>query len=105
MFKIQPNPTFEASVKIVSHGESQTLNVTLRSKTVQEYQAILDSIRKAKDVAVAMADGFLELVEKWDADSDLGKQAVLALHNHRPGALMRIIEAYGEQLIAAREGN
>lgn len=105
MFKIQPNPTFEASVKIVSHGESQSLNVTFRAKTVPEYQGILDAIRKDKDPVGAMATGFLSLVEKWDADMDLSKESAIALHNHRPGALMRVIEAYGDQLIAAREGN
>jgi hypothetical protein len=105
MFKIQPNPTFDATVTIVSHGEEQTLNLTFRAKPVKDYQALLDSIPKAKDAAAAMADVFLALVEKWDADLDLGKPAVVALNEHRPGAVWRIIEAYGEQMIAARKGN
>lgn len=105
MFKIQPNPTFDASVTIVSHGEEQKLNLTFRAKTVKEYQALLASIDKAKDAAAGMVDAFLALVEKWDADMELGKEAVQALHDHRPGAVWKIIEAYGEQMIAARKGN
>lgn len=105
MFKIQPNPTFDASVTIVSHGEEQKLNLTFRAKTVKEYQALLASIDKAKEKADAITDAFLALVEKWDADMELGKQAVDALHQHRPGAVWRIIEAYGDEMIAARKGN
>lgn len=105
MFKIQPNPTFEASVTIVSHGEEQKLNLTFRAKPVKEYQALLASLDKPKDLSAAMADVFLALVEKWDADMELGKDAVQALHDHRPGAVWKVIEAYGEQMIAARSGN
>lgn len=105
MFKIQPNPTFEASVTIVSHGEEQKLNLTFRAKPVKEYQALLTSLDKPKDLSAAMADVFLALVEKWDADMELGKDAVQALNDHRPGAVWKVIEAYGEQMIAARSGN
>lgn len=101
MFKIQPNPTFEARVTIVSHGEEQSVNLTFRAKTRKEYQEILKS---AKDDASAV-DAFLALVESWDADMDLNKAGVQALQQHRPGAEWLIIQAYGDQLIAARKGN
>lgn len=105
MFKIVPAPTFEAAVTIVSHGEEQKLNLTFRAKTAKEYQALLKSISEAKDVAAVMADVFLALVEKWDADAELGAASVQALNDHRPGALYRVIESYGENMIAARQGN
>jgi hypothetical protein len=105
MFKIQPNPTFEVAVTIVSHGEAQTMNLTFRAKTAKEYQALLEPVGKAKDAAAAMTDVFLALVEKWDADMELSKASVQALHDHRPGAVWKIIEAYGDEMIAARKGN
>lgn len=108
MFKIQPNPTFDASIKIVSHCEEQTLNLTFRAKPADEYQALLTAIGKEKDAkkaADAMADAFLQLVEKWDADMELNRESVFALNNHRPGAVWHIVEAYGEKMIAARKGN
>lgn len=101
MFKIQPNPTFDVAVNIISHGETQAINVTFRAKTRNEYQEILKS---AKDDAGA-ADAFLKLVDKWDADMPLDKAGVQALQQHRPGAEWLIIQAYGDQLIAARKGN
>ena len=101
MFKIQPNPTFDATVTIQSHGEEQSLNITFRAKTRDEYQALL---KKAKDDAAA-ADVFLALVSAWDADLPLDKAGVKALQQHRPGAEWLIIQAYGEKLIAARKGN
>jgi hypothetical protein len=107
MFKIQPNPTFSASVTITSHAEEQVLNLTFKAKTAKDYQGLLDVVGKAKGEAIsgAMADTFLALVESWDADMELSKASVLALNDHRPGAVWRIIEAYGEQMIAARKGN
>lgn len=108
MFRILPNPTFEASVKLVSHGEVQTLNLTFRAKPADEYQAMLTAISNEKDAkkaADAMADAFVQLVEKWDADMELNRESVLALNNHRPGSVWLIIDAYGEKMIAARKGN
>jgi hypothetical protein len=101
VFKIQPNPTFEVPVAIISHGEEQTINITFRAKTRDEYQKILKS---AKDDTSA-ASAFLELVEKWDADMSLDAAGVKALQQHRPGAEWLIIQAYGDKLIAARKGN
>jgi hypothetical protein len=107
MFKVVPNPTFEASVTLISHGEEQKLNVTFRAKPVKEYQALLDTIKaaKPKDVRDAITNVFLELTERWDADMELGKDAVDALHEHRPGAVFGLIDAYGEKMIVARKGN
>lgn len=108
MFKIQPNPTFDAAIKLVSHGEEQTLNLTFRAKPADDYQAMLTAIGKEKDAkksSEAMADAFVQLVEKWDADMDLNRDSVLALNNHRPGAVWLILDAYGEKMIAARKGN
>lgn len=108
MFKIQPEPTFPASLTLVSHGQEQMLELTLRAKPVEEYDALLATIRKAKagDATIAaITDAFLALVESWNADQELSKASVTELNRHRPGAPWRVVEAYGEWVVAARKGN
>lgn len=101
MFKIKADPTFPGSIKIVSMGREQTLNVTFRAKTRTEYLALLDTARDDG----GEVDMFLSIVEKWDADMPLDKASAQVLNDHQPGALWHVITAYGEALLAARKGN
>jgi hypothetical protein len=97
MFEIEHNPTFPGSIKIRSMGRVQTMEVTFRAKTRDEYLALV----KEKTVA----EVFLELVEKWNAKLPLDADGVAKLDQHQPGALWVVINHYGEQMVAAREGN
>jgi hypothetical protein len=99
MFKIAQDPTFPGSIEISSMGRSQKLEVTFRAKTRTEY---LDLI-KSKDKTGY--DVFLELVEKWNADMPLDKASLEKLDDHQPGAVIAVIDAYGDALMAARKGN
>lgn len=97
MFEIEQQPTFPGSIKIKSLGRVQTMEVTFRAKTRDEYQALVKE-KTGEEV-------FLELVEKWNASIPLNKDGVAKLEQHQPGAVWAVIGYYGEQLIAAREGN
>jgi hypothetical protein len=98
MFKIENEPTFPGSITIKSAGRVQKMEVTFRAKTVSEYKALVDSEKNGYDI-------FLALVEKWDADLPLDKASLEKLDDHQPGAIWRVIEAYQEAMIAARQGN
>jgi len=97
MFEIEQQPTFPGSIKIKSLGRVQTMEVTFRAKTRDEYQALVKD-KTGEEV-------FLELVEKWDANIPLSKEGVQKLEQHQPGAVWAVIGYYGEQLLAVREGN
>jgi len=97
MFEIEHKPTFPGSIKIKSLGRVQTMEVTFRAKTRDEYSALVKE-KSGEEV-------FLELVEKWNAGIDLSKENVAKLELHQPGAVWAVIGYYGEQLMAQREGN
>lgn len=98
MFKIANEPTFPGSITIKSAGRVQKLEVTFRAKTVSEFKALTESEKTGYDI-------FLALVEKWDADMPLDKASLEKLDDHQPGAIWRVIEAYQEAVVAAREKN
>lgn len=100
MFKIKQEPTFPGSIKIVSMGREQALNVTFRAVTASEY----DKLAKNKGDPRG-EEAFLALVESWDADMELNKDSVAALNEHQPGAVWQVVLHYGESLLAARKGN
>lgn len=97
MFEIEHQPTFPGSIKIKSFGRVQTLEVTFRVKTRDEFLALV----KEK----TGEEAFLELVEKWNAKAPLDKDSVAKLEQSQPGTCWVVVNHYGEQMVAAREGN
>jgi hypothetical protein len=97
MYKIENEPTFPGSIKIVSLGREQTLEVTFRAKTRSQYQDLLTQ-KTGEEV-------FLELVEKWNVEAPLDKDGVAKVEEHQPGFVWAVIGHYGEALLAARKGN
>jgi hypothetical protein len=93
MFKIDAEPTFEAALHIKGQGRDQTLNVTYRHKTRDEYQKL---VNKAAEDDAHVADAVLALVEKWDADGELNKKTVKRLGEQQPGADWAIIIGWAE---------
>lgn len=97
MFEIEHKPTFPGSIQIKSLGRVQKMECVFRAKTRDEYQALV----KEK----TGAEIFLDLVESWNAPIPLNKEGVDKLEQHQPGTCWVVINYYGEQLLAAREGN
>lgn len=102
MFKIDPEPTFKASLTIVGQGREQVLNVVYRHKQRSDYIALLDRVR-AGDVQVS--DALLQLVESWDADGPLNAETIAKLQEAQPGVDWAIVSGYTEALTVARKGN
>lgn len=102
-FRIKANPTFPATVKIrAPGGEVQELNVVFRHKRKDDVFAFFAdaSDKKREDV-----DCILDVVESWDADEPLSKEAVTELIQNYAGAAAAIFQTYMTELVAARLGN
>lgn len=100
MFKIKQDPTFPGSIKLVSMGREQTLKVTFRSKTADEYEALVKNTDDTKG-----EKAFFALVESWEADLPYNEESIATLNQHQPGAVWAVVLHYGEALMAARKGN
>lgn len=99
-FKIKQDPTFPGSIKLASMGREQTLNVVFRSKTADEYEALVKNKEDPKG-----EQAFLAIVDSWDADLPFNAESVATLNQHQPGAVWAVVLHYGEALMAARKGN
>lgn len=102
MFKLKPDPTFDATLTIVGQGKEQKLECTFNHMARSEYAAMLEAMSKGEmDAAAAI----LKVIAKWNVDADLTKENVKALCDLQPGADWAIITGYGDALTVARKGN
>jgi hypothetical protein len=102
MFKVEPNPTFKASLILVGQGREQTLNVTYKHKTTDEFSALMESVAKGDKTS---ADAVLELVESWDADAELNADTIAKLQKSQPGVDWAIVEGYSRTVVVERKKN
>lgn len=102
MFKINAEPTFDATLTIVGQGREQQLKVTFRSKTRSDYVAMLENISKNE---IDVVDALLSIIEKWDADAELSTASIKQLQEQQPGCDWAILTGYGNALGVARKGN
>jgi len=101
-FQIKANPTIDAKVTIVGQGREQELNVTFRHKTGKEYDALMKKLAADK---ISTADLLLLLIEKWDADMPVSKEAFHLLCEHQPGADLAIATAFNDAIRVERRKN
>lgn len=99
-FTIKAEPTIDACLTIVGQGREQQLNVTYRHKTGKEYAALM---KRLADGKIKISDLLLELLDKWDADMPVSKEAIELLCEHQPGADLAIASAYNEALKVERK--
>jgi hypothetical protein len=102
MFKIKADPTIDATLTLVGQGREQKLELTFKHLTRSDYLKLLEDVRAEKRKPEAALAG---LIDKWNADMDVSADAMKALDEHQPGALMAILNAYGDALVVARKGN
>lgn len=102
MFKINANPTIDATLEIIGQGRKQQLAITFRHMTADAYSELLGKIGNS-DIDAATA--IMQLVEKWDADSDLSIESIKQLQQQQPGADWAIISGFSEALKVERKGN
>lgn len=102
MFKIEADPTFEASITIIGQGREQTLNVTFKHKTRVEYMKWAEGLKSDEG---SISKSILQIMEKWDANAPLTSAGIKKLQDHQPGADLAIIQAYGQALLVERKKN
>lgn len=102
MFKINAEPTFDATLTIIGQGREQQLKVTFKSKTRTEY---LDMLKSIGNNELDMIDALLSILTAWDADADLNAASIKQLQEQQPGCDWAIINGYGSALGVARKGN
>lgn len=104
MFKIQPNPTFQATVKIpVPGGKTEGLVLVFKHKTRDE---TADFFSRAASYKGKDAKLMLEIIDGWQGvDADFSEDALMRLLQNYHGATKAIFDAYLEELGQARAGN
>jgi hypothetical protein len=102
MFKIQANPTIDAKLTLTGQGREQVLELTFKHLTRSGYLQLVNDVREEK---LKPEDALASVIEKWNADMAVSIEAIKALDEHQPGALMAIINAYGDALVVSRKGN
>lgn len=101
-FKIQANPTFEATITLVGQGREQRLKLVFRHMTRTQYRDLLNEVGKEEK---SVESAILELIDSWDADAELSIESLRLMDDHQPGAAWSILAGYGEALGVARKGN
>lgn len=108
MFKLNPNPTFEAKISIVAPGgDTQELVLTFKHKTrddLQKFNELMISLNSSGDYQKARAMLF-DLVDGWNVDQEFNKKNFEALLNNFARAEGLIYAKYIDELLVAREGN
>ena len=96
---LKANPTFTASVSIpVAGGEPALVEFTFRHRTRDELQAWLKS---EKTDAVAITD----MAIGWDLAEPLNLESAEVLVQNYFGSARAVLDAYLEELTAARRKN
>lgn len=110
MFKIVPNPTFTAEVRISVPGSSEgaPLTLTFRHRGRQELKAWIDRAKDAANDAAYLG----EIIESWRGVEDAegrplpySAEALARLLDAYPPAGAEVFDAYLEALTKGREKN
>lgn len=109
MFKLKPNPTFRADVRISVPGEETpaTIRMEFRHRTMDAIKAWFDG-NENRPVAEALDD----LIVSWDSVTDdqgapvcYSKQGLAELLANYPAASSEIVSGYLRELTASRVKN
>lgn len=103
MFKLQPNPTFPATVKVPSPDGEKLLKLIFKHKTRDELAAYFEEAAKGER---AEADSLMEVISGWeDVDAAFSRESLVLLIQNHHGAVRAIFDAYLSELSGAKEKN
>ena len=108
MFKVTPDPTFPAQVKIpVPGGEPQILNLEFKFNSLSKLEETQKKVNEglAKRDSEALKSLLFSLIASWDADMELNEQNFGLLLENYPSAFTRIFVKYVEEITGAKEKN
>lgn len=105
MFKLQPNPTFEANITIpIGGGQEGKIKFKFKrlgKKALRELFASLQDNEDRDDAEVIS-----EIVEGWSGvDTDFSRDALDTLCDAYPGAAFAIISGYNKELLEGKVKN
>ncbi|HCI6019538.1 TPA: hypothetical protein NPN74_001580 [Klebsiella quasipneumoniae subsp. quasipneumoniae] len=99
-FKLTPNPTFKATVKIPRAGDGDgELTFTFKHHPLNE---LAD---KEKLEGKTALDFITEIATGWALGDEFNRENLETLMNNYPGALKAITETYYRELLGNREKN
>jgi hypothetical protein len=94
-------PTFPAKVQIPVAGDKPaTVTFTFKGRTRDAFKAFIESISDREDVDVIM-----DIASGWDLEDAFDRDSIELLTQSYLGAARAIIEAYLNELTAARVKN
>jgi len=101
-FKLQPDPTFKAKVKIPVAGESKASEVefTFKFRGRDELTALLERNKTQGRVATVM-----EMAVGWELSDEFNEDNIRLLDETYIGALDRVADTYWEEHTKALEKN
>lgn len=108
MFKLQPKPTFTATVSFPTVEGPAEITFVFRHKGRKAIKAFFDEIgeKSQSDTGVNDAAIIAELVADWKGvDGEFNKENLELLLDNFPSATKAILDAYLPALIEGREKN
>jgi len=104
MFKILPEPTFEAIVDVPVPGkEPAPLCLVFKHKNRKEVVDFFERAAKAEEVNAVVLS---EIIGGWkDVDAEFNVENLQKLLDNYHGVVKAIFETYGEQLAEGRRKN
>lgn len=100
-FSLTAAPTFKHKVEIpVPGARAVPVEFIFKHKTRDEFKEFIDGITGREDV-----DVILEIASGWDLDEDFDDTSIDALTQNYIGSARAVIEAYINNLTAAKAGN
>lgn len=99
--KLQPNPTFKASVGIpVAGGDPVSVEFTFRHRSRDDLQAFIDGSPKRSDV-----ENIMDMATAWELSDAFTAESVQLLVQNYISAPLAIFQSYLDELVKARTGN
>jgi len=102
MFKLEPNPTFEARVAgFVPGRQTDGLFVTFRHQTMDQFQTWLQGFADK-----TVEDALVEVIHAWrDAPREFSREALQDVAKVYPAFVPALIDVYRKELFEARTKN
>lgn len=98
---LNPNPTFNATVKFAIPGE-QTASIKLefKHKNSDDVKDFIERVKEMEDF-----EAISEIVTGWDIGEPFNEENLKTLLSNYGGAARAIVNTYWREIFGAREGN
>ena len=101
IFKLEPEPSFWASVEIPVPGGVKTIHVRFKYRNIDEFAAFLQEIKDMEDI-----DALMLMIEEWQGpDAAFSRETLQRLLRNYPRATRPLYKTYRSELLGAAEKN